>query len=186
LLSGCSNLGTSVILLPQPDGSASAVVVSTKGGKYVINQPFERARTDASSFTAPWIDWADLTQLQAAYPALFEAVPPPAERFELFFDAGGTVLMPASWQALKEVLVSVRGRSGGDLLILGYTDTVGTHEANDELSLRRAMQVRQLLVEQGFPAEHIEAVGRGMRDPAIPTAVGVEEPRNRRVTVIVR
>jgi len=30
------------------------------------------------------------------------------------------------------------------------------------------------------------AVGRGKREPAVPTADGVAEPRNRRVVILVR
>jgi OOP family OmpA-OmpF porin len=160
--------------------------MTTKGGERVIDQPFERASVKAGSTAAPLIGWEDLTRLRAAYPALFDLMPPAAQRFELFFNAGGAVLTPASQQALGDVLAAVRARSGGDLVVLGFTDTMGTPQINDELSLRRALQIRQLLVQQGFPAERIEAVGRGMRELAVPTANGVDEPRNRRVTIVVR
>lgn len=186
LLSGCAGSGTSVILLPQPDGRPSAVVMKAKGGERVVDQPFERARADAGSITAPWVDLANLADLQAEHPTLFKLMPLPAEQFELFYDAGGTVLTLASQQALQTVLAVAQTRSGSDIVVIGYTDTVGTAQLNDELSLRRAVQVRQLLIQQGFPAEHIEAAGRGMRELAIPTADGVDEPRNRRVKVMVR
>jgi OOP family OmpA-OmpF porin len=41
-------------------------------------------------------------------------------------------------------------------------------------------------VERQFPAKRIEAVGRGERELAVPTADEVDEPRNRRVTIEVR
>jgi flagellar motor protein MotB len=41
-------------------------------------------------------------------------------------------------------------------------------------------------VSRGFNAGLIEAVGRGEREPAVPTADDVDEPRNRRVEILVR
>lgn len=185
LLSGCAAPGTSVILLPQPDGRPSAVVMKTKGGERVVDQPFERAKTDADS-SVPRVDFKNPADLQVEHPALFDLMPPPAQPFKLFYDSGGIALTPASRQVLQAVLELARTRSGSDIVVIGHTDTVGTPEVNDALSLRRAKQVVQLLVESGFPAEHIEAAGRGMRHPAVPTAEGVDEPRNRRVTILVR
>ena len=46
--------------------------------------------------------------------------------------------------------------------------------------------VRELLIAQGFKPELIEAVGRGEREPVVPTEPNVDEPRNRRAEIIVR
>jgi outer membrane protein OmpA-like peptidoglycan-associated protein len=84
------------------------------------------------------------------------------------------------------VLADALARSGGDIVITGHTDTVGAGASNDVLSAQRAQQVRQILIDRQFPAERIEAAGRGERDLAVPTADEVEEPRNRRVAIEVR
>ena len=39
---------------------------------------------------------------------------------------------------------------------------------------------------RGIAAENIVVVGRGKREPIVPTADGVAEPRNRRVEILVR
>ena len=70
--------------------------------------------------------------------------------------------------------------------MVGHTDRQGTVEANDALSLRRAQAIADLLVAQGFAPELISARGRGEREPLVPTADEVVEPRNRRAEVIVR
>ena len=54
------------------------------------------------------------------------------------------------------------------------------------MAAEAVFEVVQLFVERQFPANRIEAVGRGERDLAIPTADEVDEPRNRRVTIEVR
>jgi outer membrane protein OmpA-like peptidoglycan-associated protein len=101
-------------------------------------------------------------------------------------DAGGTVLTAESQNVLGEVLAAALARSGGDVVITGHTDTLGTGAGNDALSAERAQQVRQMLAERQFPAARIEAAGRGERDLAVPTADEVDEPRYRRVTIEVR
>jgi OmpA-OmpF porin, OOP family len=46
--------------------------------------------------------------------------------------------------------------------------------------------VRAVLIERGFKAELVEAVGRGEREPLVPTDDEVAEPRNRRAEILVR
>ena len=46
--------------------------------------------------------------------------------------------------------------------------------------------MRELLVQRGFAPERIEAIGRGEREPVVPTEANVNEPRNRRAEIIIR
>jgi outer membrane protein OmpA-like peptidoglycan-associated protein len=73
-----------------------------------------------------------------------------------------------------------------DVQVIGHTDAVGSNAVNDPLSRQRADVVRSGLVARGVPADRIVASGRGKREPAVPTADGVAEPRNRRVEILVR
>ena len=68
----------------------------------------------------------------------------------------------------------------------GHTDTVGTDQYNDALSLRRAERVRALLIGRGIAPDSVGAIGRGKRELRVPTPDGVAEPRNRRVEITVR
>ena len=63
---------------------------------------------------------------------------------------------------------------------------VGADTDNDRLSLERAEAVRAMLIQRGIKASFIRAVGRGEREPLVPTPDEQPEPRNRRVEVIVR
>ncbi|HPR43628.1 MAG TPA: OmpA family protein, partial [Ottowia sp.] len=53
-------------------------------------------------------------------------------------------------------------------------------------SLKRAQAVRQLVIDRGFDADRVVAAGRGEREPVVPTADEVDEPKNRRVEIEVR
>jgi OmpA-OmpF porin, OOP family len=51
------------------------------------------------------------------------------------------------------------------------------------LSHRRADAVHKALVADGLSADQIEEHWVGMREPPVPTAKGVREPRNRVVEI---
>lgn len=186
LLGACSTSGTRVVLLPQEDGRPSAVVVNTRGGERTLNKPYERATAPAGSGGAPVVDQADPAQVRADNKSLFDLAPPKPQRFTVYFDLGGTRLTAESQQAMGLALATAVARSGSDIVITGHTDTVGSGPQNDDLSRRRAQQVRQMFIERQFPAARIEAVGRGERELAVPTADETDEPINRRVVIEVR
>lgn len=186
VITACSTPGTRVVLLPQPDGKPSAVVVSTGDGEETLSEPFQRATTKARARGAPVVDKADPTRVEAENKTLFELMPPPSQRFTVYFEANETALTPASQRALSEALAAAQARSGGEIVVTGHTDTVGTLAHNDDLSRVRAALVRQIFVDRGFQPQRVEAVGRGERELAIQTGDEVPEPRNRRVTIEVR
>jgi outer membrane protein OmpA-like peptidoglycan-associated protein len=67
----------------------------------------------------------------------------------------------------------------------GYTDLSGTVAYNQKLSVRRAQTVQTELERDGVPAGEISIHGYGESNPLVPTAVGVREPQNRRVEIIL-
>jgi len=186
LLAACSTPGTRVVLLPQADDKPSAVIVRAKDGEEVLSRPYQRATAAVGASGAPVVDQADPAKVQAEHKVLFDMRPPAPQRYTVYFEVGGTTLTPASQQVMNEALIAAQTRSGSDIVVTGHTDTKGALEQNDMLSQRRAQEVVQLFVERQFPAKRIEAVGRGERELAVPTADEVDEPRNRRVTIEVR
>jgi len=70
--------------------------------------------------------------------------------------------------------------------VIGHTDKVGTDAYNDALSRQRAEVVRKALLARGIAQDNVVAIGRGKREPIVPTADGVAEARNRRVEIQVR
>lgn len=186
LMAACSTPGTRVVLLPQADGKPSAVVVSTEDGEETLSKPYQRATAAAGARGAPVVDEADPAQVKSRNKELFDLMPPPMQRYTVYFEPGETVLTAQSQAVMNEALTAALARSGGEIVVTGHTDTVGTVARNDELSRNRAAQIRQILLERGFPSARIEAVGRGERELAVQTQDEVDESRNRRVTIEVR
>ena len=162
------------------------MVVRAKGGEEVLGKPYQRATANRNDTGAPAVDQADPARIEAENRSLFEMLPPAPQRYTVYFNMGETALTPESQVILNEALAAAAARNGGEIVVTGYTDTVGTVEGNDDLSRRRAQEVRQMFADRGFPAGRIQAIGRGERNLVVPTADDVREPRNRRVTIEVR
>ncbi|WP_294768418.1 OmpA family protein [uncultured Rhodoferax sp.] len=184
LASACAPLSR-VTLLPEADGRATAVQVQgAAGGVQVLDQPYavaavqRQGRVDREQTTAEAV--------QKQHGALLALPLAQAQRFVLQFEPGTATLTPDSQAQLPAILSQARALPGGELVVVGHTDRTGSPQANDVLSLQRAQAVRNLLIAQGFQPELVEAVGRGEREPAVPTEANVDEPRNRRAEIIVR
>ena len=70
-------------------------------------------------------------------------------------------------------------------VIVGHTDSTGDANYNQDLSLRRALSVRDYLVRTGAPAEKLRVVGRGEEEPIASNETKEGRAENRRVEVIV-
>lgn len=187
LIGACAPL-TKVTLLPQADGAASAVLVtsstSSKKSEQLLNVPYQQAIGQEDKVLK--VATTSAAEVQKAHPQLFAAMPSKANKYILNFLPGGTNLTPESESQLPALMVDITQRSGADLVVTGHTDTTGALAANDELSLKRARVVAQLLVSKGAAESRIEAVGRGKRELLVPTEDEVNEPKNRRVEILVR
>lgn len=182
LCAACAPAGR-VTLLPQPE-RPSAVVVSTTRGSVELASPYAAAELGHKGELQPV--QSSEAEVRERYPALLRLAPPAPQRFTLNFLPGTSDLTPESTAELDQVVATARARSGGEIVIVGHTDRQGAADANDALSLQRANAIRDLLVGKGFRPELIEPVGRGEREPVVPTDDDVPEPRNRRAEVVVR
>jgi outer membrane protein OmpA-like peptidoglycan-associated protein len=67
----------------------------------------------------------------------------------------------------------------------GHTDSTGGVASNQELSLKRAMTVRDYLIAQGVPASKIDVAGLGLSAPIGDNTTTDGRARNRRVEIVV-
>lgn len=172
-----------VVLLPSADGARSAVVVRDAKGEVLLDKPYAAAKrsldTNAGYQSSP-------EEVKARFAGALAAQPARPASYVLYFEAGGNVLTPESQAALAVIRKEIAERAASEVMVIGHTDRVGSAEGNDKLSLKRAESLRDQLIEAGVPADKLEAVGRGERDPLVPTDDEVDEPKNRRVEINVR
>ena len=67
--------------------------------------------------------------------------------------------------------------------VVGYTDSAGPAQFNEQLSQRRAEAVADALAAEGLPRESITVRWHGEEQLPVPTGDDVHEPDNRRVTI---
>ncbi len=182
LLAGCAP-ATRVTLLPQADAATGSVDVRAGQASTLLNQPYESAAVRSRGVEVEQLDAEDVRK---RYGTLLAVQPAAAQRFTLFFQPGTSQLTPESTNELADVLARATARPGGEIIVVGHTDSVGPGPANDALSLQRAQAIRQLLIQRGFDANRVEAVGRGEREPVVASGDEVNEPKNRRAEIVVR
>ena len=127
---------------------------------------------------------AALDALEKKEMAMAPAVTSPMN-YTVYFDFDKSVITPAGQEVINQVLADAKAHNPSSISVTGHTDLVGPEDYNMALSLRRADAVRSALIAGGVAADKITVAGRGMSEPAVPTARGVKEARNRRAEIIL-
>lgn len=192
-VSGCccfipAEAETVVVVVPsRHDGHVGAVVVGQGEDKQLLNSAYVSARSGATGrIRTVTLKQADVEELRKTFAAASEALPERAETYKLYFDLASDNLTPESSQMLENVLDEVARRAAAEVIVTGHSDTLGTLETNEALSLRRAERVRDMIVARGVDSKIVTAVGRGKSVLEVETGEDVEEVRNRRVEITVR
>jgi OmpA-OmpF porin, OOP family len=106
--------------------------------------------------------------------------------YTVYFDFDKSVINPAGQAVINDVLADAAKHAPSSVSVTGHTDRAGPEDYNMALSLRRADAVRSSLISGGIAADKITVAGRGESEPAVPTADGVREAKNRRVEIILQ
>jgi outer membrane protein OmpA-like peptidoglycan-associated protein len=115
---------------------------------------------------------SDLTKLAAASPVLF--------------DRGSAEIEAPSLKALDAIARAVKGCPGVRIAAEGHTDTEGSPEYNQRLSLKRAKAVAEYLIEAGVAADLVQTAGLGTSHPVAPNTSAHTRAKNRRTEIVVR
>ena len=172
------------VLLADAAGTVGTLIVSSEGKEHALS-----TANAAVKVTRPGvIETTAVTdaERQTIFGAALGALPPRPTSYVLNFLLDSDELTPESRAVVAQILSEITSRPAPEIIVIGHTDTMGTEDYNDRLSLQRAERVRALLVERGLAAGDIAASGRGKRELLFPTGDQVAEPRNRRVEIVVR
>jgi OmpA-OmpF porin, OOP family len=119
----------------------------------------------------------------AAQPA---AAPGPGREYRVYFEFDKSELLPEAKLILQQVASLAKQDGKIHLVLVGKADLAGTDRYNMGLSKRRADRVRAALIADGIGANRINTRWVGDREPPVPTAPGVREPRNRVVEITLQ
>ena len=171
-----------VVLLPDANGTPTAVTISANSGIATLAEPYAEAVVTARETS---VGKTDAATVEKRYGNVLAATPTPAKKFLVYF-ATGNELTGESLVLLGAIQRELASLPAPEVIVIGHTDRVGTLEANDALSAQRAEFIRDKLVSIGIAAARINTAGRGEREPLVPTEDEVAEPKNRRVEIKIR
>lgn len=184
MLFGCS--GTTVVLVPDANGKVGQVDLTTKAGTTRLtkaNESAEASKADAAPSQAETLSEAKIKDMFAQTLA---KEPAPPEHFIFHFASGSAALLADSKDGIEKAKLAIQSRNSCDISVIGHSDTVGTNQINEGISLKRADSVITALVALGIDRNCIDRRYYGENDLAKPTADNVDEPLNRRVEIEIR
>lgn len=104
---------------------------------------------------------------------------------DVLFESGSAELDRRGVGSIRRVAAMLRHHPREHVTVYGFTDTVGSEEANMALSEARAEAVAEALNEFGVRDRRIDTKGFGEGRLRVQTGDGVDEPRNRRVEIVL-
>ncbi len=111
--------------------------------------------------------------------------PPPSHEFTVYFRFDQYNLTAQARQVVDDAIGAAQSGGPAHIVVIGNTDLAGTGRYNLALSRRRADTVRRYMISRGIDPREISVRALGKTNPAIQTANGVREPRNRRVEIVI-
>jgi porin len=183
-LTGWLNVTPNLQYIVNPDGlGALAYPKSNEKNAFVVGLQFQ-------------LDVADLVGLSvkpgvpapapmAPVAPMAAPAPAPSHTYLVFFDWDKAAVTPHAAQIIAQAATDSHTANVTTINVSGYTDTSGTADYNQGLSVRRAQAVSAQLVSDGVPQSEIEIHGYGETHPLVATGPGVREPQNRRVEIVL-
>jgi outer membrane protein OmpA-like peptidoglycan-associated protein len=103
---------------------------------------------------------------------------------DVLFDSGKAQLLPDGAGNMAKLADVFKRNPTRTASIEGYTDSIGSANANYELSSRRANAVKTALVGLGVPSERLSVRAHGEENPAASNATAAGRQMNRRVEIV--
>ena len=153
-------------------GTAAGATAGVLIGKKMDKQKEELAKIEGAQVETV----TDQNELQAIK-VTFES--------GILFGFNKSTLSESAKKSLSEFAVSLKNNPSTDVTIYGYTDNVGTLEANKKVSNQRAQAVQTYLTNAGVPASRMTAQGLAWDNPVASNDTEAGRAQNRRVEIYI-
>lgn len=102
------------------------------------------------------------------------------------FDTNKAIIKPEYFNQLNEAAKTLNSNKDKKFIIYGYTDCLGNFSSNQILSEKRALSIRNYLIERGVSSSQLQAVGKGENSPLntctpCNSCSKIEHDQNRRI-----
>lgn len=147
-------------------GAALGGVAGNQMGKYMDNQEQDLRNAMASS---------DATSIRRSEDVLVTTF-----KSETFFNYDSATLLPGGYTEISRVANVLNQYNQTQIEVGGHTDSKGSEQYNQQLSMRRAEAVKNALVQQGVDPQRIRTFGYGESRP-----ISSNDSANRRVEITI-
>ena len=147
-------------------GAVVGGIAGNQVGKYMDNQEQELRNVMAAS------DAASIRRSQDVLVATFKG--------ETFFNHDSAMLLPGGHAEITRIAGVLNKYNQTQIEVGGHTDSTGSEQYNQQLSMRRAEAVKNTLVQQGINPARIRTVGYGESMP-----ISSSDAANRRVEITI-
>jgi outer membrane protein OmpA-like peptidoglycan-associated protein len=103
----------------------------------------------------------------------------------VLFETGKSDVKPELAGSYLKRVAELAKKSAKIVSVEGHTDNVGSDQYNQKLSLARAETVRNILLEDGVPADRLTVIGYSFSRPVASNATEDGRKFNRRTEVII-
>ena len=104
---------------------------------------------------------------------------------DAFFDFDKAVLKPEGKAKLDDLSSKLQGINLEVIIAVGHTDSIGSDEYNQKLSMRRAEAVKAYLLSKGIDDKRVYTEGKGEKQPVADNKTSAGRAQNRRVEIEV-
>lgn len=115
--------------------------------------------------------------------AIDDVVKPAATIPSIFFDYNSSDLRPEYLSSLASIIATMKDKPNAKVIIIGHTDYVGSEKFNNELGLKRANAIKDLLVQAGVSSDRIVTDSKGKVEPIADGKYKVSSMMNRRAEI---
>jgi len=166
LLGQAIGRNTTATILGAGIGAAVGGISGNQIGAYMDRQEQELRAAMAQS------EAASIQRTQNVLTATFKS--------EVMFDLDSSTLKPGAYQEMDRVARILNKYSQTTIRVEGHTDSKGSEAYNQTLSEKRAMAVKNALVQRGVDPLRIQTVGYGESQP-----ISSNDAVNRRVSIVI-
>lgn len=158
-------------------GAAVGTAVGTTAG-VLIGRKMDKAAEQAKAIEGAQVeDVTDVNGLQAVKVTFDSGI---------LFGFNSSTLSASAKNSLSDFSRILRENPTMDIAIYGYTDNVGTYEANQSVSNKRAQAVQTYLRSMNVSGNQFKSVeGRGWEEPVASNDTEAGRAQNRRVEVFM-
>ncbi|HET7086842.1 MAG TPA: OmpA family protein [Rhizomicrobium sp.] len=161
-------------------GTVASAAAASQACKTSLDSSIVRLETAAHPAPPPAPVPAPVSAPAPAPAPVAQATP---ASFTVYFDFDSWTLKAEQLKVLDDVIASARSGGQANIIIVGHTDTSGSADYNQRLSVKRANVVVEALVQMGARRAALHASGVGETDLAVETGDNVKEPKNRRTVI---